>query len=203
MRIRKEEDVEKKKAEILAAAEELLKEEGLDQLSMRKVAERIHMTPGILYHYYENKEALLMEIVRNGYQEILQLIQKSDVKGKQPDEAIYTVFYAYIGGMLERRELYTMLMNAQYPGISSQTAMLYEGISKERSSIQSLCQQIERGKQQGLYVCEHVELRAQCIWCGVYGLLDRIIKEKVDGQQQERLIREQLHMLIGSLRYVK
>lgn len=201
MRIRVEEDVEKKKQEIIAAAQTLVIQHGVEVFSMRKLAEEIHMTPGILYHYFQNKEALLGAVVKAGYDEIVQIIQTTKVPGDDIDEQIYQTFDNYIHGMLKRKELYQIMMNANYPVIAKQTQMLKEGISKERSSIQMLCMQIEAGKRQGIYVCEQVELRAQCIWCSVYGLLDHLIKEEVEEDLQERLIREQLNLLIGSLRY--
>lgn len=203
MRIKDEEQIEKRRDEILEEAKKLMVEQGLETLSMRKLADRIHMTPGILYHYFANKEALMKAIVSDGYQDILAILRQTNTQGLTLDETIYAMFYAYIKGMLERQELYSILMNAKYPSIAAQTQMLKEGLSQERSSIQMLCGQIEEGKRQGIYICENVERRAQCIWCGVYGLIDRIIKEQVKGKQQERLIQEQLKMLIGSLRYVK
>lgn len=66
MRIRVEEDVEKKKQEIIAAAQTLVIQHGVEVFSMRKLAEEIHMTPGILYHYFQNKEALLGAVVKAG-----------------------------------------------------------------------------------------------------------------------------------------
>lgn len=203
MKIRKEEDIEKKQSEIIQAAQKLLICDGVERFSIRKLADAIHMTPGILYHYFKNKEELLGAVVKEGYGQIVHIIQSTDTQGKSIEESIFLIFDNYMHAMLERKELYQILMNANYPIIAKQTQMLKEGISKERSSIQTLCRQIEEGKRQGIFICEHVEQRAQCIWCGVYGLLDRLIKEDVKKDAQERLIKEQLNMLIGSLRYVK
>ncbi|MEG0469831.1 MAG: TetR/AcrR family transcriptional regulator, partial [Longicatena sp.] len=68
MRIKDEQQIEKKKEEILSHAKNILLEEGIDQLSIRKIAARMKQTPGILYHYFENKEMILTRIVEDGYQ---------------------------------------------------------------------------------------------------------------------------------------
>ena len=44
---------------ILGAAYDIVKEEGWNGLSMRKIADRIEYTAPIIYEYFSNKEAII------------------------------------------------------------------------------------------------------------------------------------------------
>ena len=54
-------------AAIVNAARNLLAEGGLDALSMRLVADRVGLSATAIYHYFENKDALVRRVVSDGY----------------------------------------------------------------------------------------------------------------------------------------
>ncbi len=53
---------------ILDAARDLLAEGGIDALSMRAVAARIGVSATAIYHWFENKEALVDRVVAHGFE---------------------------------------------------------------------------------------------------------------------------------------
>lgn len=202
MRIKKEAEIEKHKQAIKTQAMTLILAEGLDQLSMRKLAASLQMTVGNLYHYYANKDSLLADLVLEGYQKIVKLIQDAKDETLSCEKQLYATFYAYIKGMLAQKELYEIMMNSNHSVIKQQTQILEKGIREHRSSIQMLCQLLQKGVQQQEFEIEDIELSAQCIWCAVFGLIDRLIKEKVAQQQAERLINAQLEAQLRSIRKI-
>ena len=54
-------------AEILDVATALHRDEGLEALSLRRVAGALGVTPMALYHHFENKDALLDALVARGF----------------------------------------------------------------------------------------------------------------------------------------
>jgi AcrR family transcriptional regulator len=58
---------EETRTSILEAAYKIVKEEGWQALSMRKIADEIEYTAPIIYEYFSNKEAILEELTRKGY----------------------------------------------------------------------------------------------------------------------------------------
>jgi len=52
---------------ILDAACKIVKEEGWQGLSLRKIADAIEYTAPIIYEYFANKEAILQELTKQGY----------------------------------------------------------------------------------------------------------------------------------------
>ncbi len=67
------------KKKILEAASDILAKEGYENLSMRKIAKRIEYSPGIIYHYFKDKDEIITLIVEEGYGKILKTISKIPV----------------------------------------------------------------------------------------------------------------------------
>ena len=63
---------------ILDAAHDIVKDEGWQALSMRKIADKIEYTAPIIYEYYANKEAILLELTKKG-------LQPTNVQNKEGD----------------------------------------------------------------------------------------------------------------------
>lgn len=200
MKVRKQENVDAFRERILETAQLIMKEDGIEGLSIRKITQRLDYTPGIIYHYFKNKDAIIEAIVEQGYHEIMTILKKPQPQNETSSIKIANQLRNYMHAMLARSDIFMLLLNSQQSAISSQTDILLPDIRKQRKSIDLLCREIETGIKCGEFVCEHVELRAQTIWCATYGLMARICKEHVDQNMQEQLIEEHIQMIIASLR---
>lgn len=200
MKIKDEAQIEKRRQEILKCAEDLIVTQGIEALSIRKIADALHQTPGIIYHYFKNKDELLMEIVKGKYQKIVSLVRECFLSDRPIEKRLSLTIHMYIEEMMKQPDLYKMLMQSKHPLILAQTQILKPGISKARSSIGMLCQGIEQGIIEGVFICEHVELRAQTIWCAIYGCLSRCIEETIQEEQRIQIIDELVWMILASLR---
>ena len=67
---------------ILAAARELLEGEGADQVSMRRVAEAVGITPMAIYRHFANREALLKAVADAAF---LEVAQEWATRARHPD----------------------------------------------------------------------------------------------------------------------
>ena len=65
---RREREKEALRERIVEAARDIVSEEGLDALSMRAIAERIEYSPATIYLYFRDKDALLRDVVRAGFE---------------------------------------------------------------------------------------------------------------------------------------
>ena len=52
MRVKDEEQIASRRALIMRAAREIMETQGMEALSIRKIAAMIQQTPGIIYHYF-------------------------------------------------------------------------------------------------------------------------------------------------------
>jgi AcrR family transcriptional regulator len=73
------------RSNILKAAFEIVKNEGWKGLSMRKIADRIEYTAPIIYEYFENKEAILTELTKLGFEALDRVLDKAQRKHEEPE----------------------------------------------------------------------------------------------------------------------
>lgn len=198
MKLKNEEQSAAFRLKILQTAEELIQEEGIEKLSIRKITTRLQYTPGIIYHYFKNKDEILVAVTAKGYQNILRILASASTS-EDPRVRLSDTLRAYIHGMCDQKDLFMIMMMSNDPNITSQVDLLKQGIRKERSSIHALCTVIEAGMKLGYYTCDDVELQAQVIWCSTFGLIQRICKEQIEESQKERLIEAHIHMIQSAL----
>lgn len=72
---RREREREHVRTLILEAARDILSEHGLAALSMRGIAERIEYSPGTIYLYFRDKDELIVEVVKEGFERLRDCVQ--------------------------------------------------------------------------------------------------------------------------------
>jgi len=73
---------------ILDAALQIVKEEGWQALSMRKIADIIEYTAPMIYEYFANKDAILNELANQGYLLLAKKSQTSQINSNRLGETI-------------------------------------------------------------------------------------------------------------------
>lgn len=200
MKVIDEKKIAEKRNQISEIAKGIIEKEGVDALSIRKISSIMNQTPGIIYHYFESKDSILLAIVQDGYKGILTILMNSFKKNLPADKQLEKTLIAYMEYMLTQPELYRMIMNSQHPILKKQSEILFSGVCEERKSMKMMKDCIEQGIQEGIFVCNQVERKAQSIWCCVYGLLDRCMKEKPSKNIEKELLHEMMEMILSSLR---
>ncbi|MDR6561949.1 MULTISPECIES: TetR/AcrR family transcriptional regulator [unclassified Arcicella] len=98
---------------ILDAACKIVKEEGWQGLSLRKIADAIEYTAPIIYEYFANKEAILQELTKKGYLVLNKdLIQAKKSKGN-PAEQLEAMWLAYWKFAFENKEMYQLMFGVE------------------------------------------------------------------------------------------
>ena len=65
---------------ILAAALQMVKDEGWQSLSIRKIADAIEYSVPVIYDHFENKEAILFELSMDGFRLLERTLEKNKRK---------------------------------------------------------------------------------------------------------------------------
>ena len=73
---RREREKDKRKAEILEAAKEILKTESFEGFSMDKIAEKAELSKGALYLYFDSKEDLMGELIFSLHNDFLKILSE-------------------------------------------------------------------------------------------------------------------------------
>jgi AcrR family transcriptional regulator len=197
---RRQSEIDALRKKIIDAASDILVKEGYDSLSIRKIANKIEYSPGIIYHYFKDKADIITSVAEEGYGRILKSLSEVPVDIENPDKSIEHTFRVYIELMLKIPQQFRAVLLNDIEGIQDKVNILKEDVSKERKSLQGLCKLIELGIEKGKFRELDVELTAQIIWTSTHGLLSRLILEKdVTAKQQERLINHHFDILINGL----
>ncbi|WP_028297622.1 TetR/AcrR family transcriptional regulator [Olivibacter sitiensis] len=94
---------------ILDAALHIVKEEGWQALSMRKIADIIEYTAPIIYEYFANKEAILSELASKGYLILAKKVREAKEKEETPEKQIEAMWLAYWDFAFAEKELYQLM----------------------------------------------------------------------------------------------
>lgn len=104
---------EKSKKRIVDTAFELFSDQGFHSTSMQKIAKEAGIAVGLVYNYFESKEALLEEIIQGGLKEFEHLlhrqVQNRDVLTKEGFSQLLAVFCQIIRSKIEIWRLFVKI----------------------------------------------------------------------------------------------
>lgn len=181
---------------ILEAARDIITQEGIKGLSIRKITNAIEYSPAIIYHYFKDKNEIIETIVEEGYKRILNSLTTVDRNEKQPEKEIKEVFCNYIKAALDNKDEYMAIMLNDDPIIKQKTTILEKSISKRSRTMGILSEAIKRGIDQGRFAECDEELTAQIMWTSAFGLIIKLMIEKdIPEEQIDDLIETHFRIL--------
>lgn len=98
---------------ILDAAMRIGREEGWQALSMRKIADIIEYTPPVIYEYFANKEALMLELTKKGYLMLAKDMKAARDKHKLPEKQLEDMWLTYWNFAFAEKELYQLMFGIE------------------------------------------------------------------------------------------
>jgi AcrR family transcriptional regulator len=104
---------EETRSNILHAALQIVKDEGWQALSMRKIADAIEYTAPIIYEYFSNKDAILLELTRKGYKILCTDLEAAKSKHRFPAKQLEAMWLAYWNFAFAETELYQLMFGVE------------------------------------------------------------------------------------------
>jgi len=98
---------------ILDAAHDIVKDEGWQALSMRKIADKIEYTAPIIYEYYANKEAILLELTKKGFMLLACRMNEAKSKHEKLEDQLEAMWLAYWNFAFEEKEYYQLMFGVE------------------------------------------------------------------------------------------
>lgn len=197
---RKARERDERRELILSVANEIVKKEGINNLSIRKIAHKIEYSPAIIYHYFRDKDDILEQLLTKGYQKIVNTLASVHKEATTPEQRLREFTRNYINLALQNPDEYKNYLLNDSPKILEHTSVLFKGASGQRQAVVMLCQALKE-------VCpyegaddDRIELTAQVIWAATFGLIIRLIIEKdLPDEQRQKLIEHHINILIGGM----
>ena len=112
--------------EIVAAARAILEEEGLDALTMRRIAERLGIRAPSLYKHFPDKESLEAAIISAAFEEQAGVFERAVGEGDDPLEALgaayrrFALAHPHLYRLMTDRELRRDLLA---PGVEERAGL--------------------------------------------------------------------------------
>ena len=101
------------KCSILSAGWHIVKTDGWQALSMRKIADAIEYTAPAIYGCFENKEALLMEFTVKGHLQLAARLKKAKSLHQSPAKQLEAMWLEYWAFAFDEREYYQLMFGVE------------------------------------------------------------------------------------------
>lgn len=106
---RREREKQEVRQGILIAAREIAQHEGWQAVTIRKVAECIEYSPSMIYEYFANKEAILLELHHEGFRLLALSLKTAKNSSEDYEERVISMAEAYWEFALRNPELYQVM----------------------------------------------------------------------------------------------
>lgn len=103
------------RASILEAAWLQVLTDGWQSLSIRKIADAIEYSIPVIYNHFENKEAILLEFTKEGFQKLADALQEVKQQHTDPSEQLEAIANAYWDFAFDHKEYYQLMFGLGIP----------------------------------------------------------------------------------------
>jgi AcrR family transcriptional regulator len=186
---------EETRENILDAALEIVKEEGWQSLSMRKIADKIEYTAPIIYEYFANKEGILLELTRTGYIILGNDLRATIARLPDPVEQLEAMWITYWNFAFDNQELYKLMY-----GVDMICCEMKKSMTEAEASNRLFFEAIERIINPANNTEELVCRKFYTFWSIVHGLISINLVNKGRGQEMNELILKDA--LKGIIKYI-
>jgi AcrR family transcriptional regulator len=177
---RRSREREQLRTRILEAARDLLSAQGLHALSMRSIAERIEYSPATLYLYFKDKDELVREVVKTGFERMREVVSRE--LRALPETANAAQQYGAMGRAYARFALenpaYFRVM-FELPGTAEVECPTELG---GKDGFRDVVETVQRGVEQGLIGTDDACRTAVIGWGLVHGLTSLYLSGHLAGQ---------------------
>jgi hypothetical protein len=141
--------------------------------------------------------------MEENYKKIIGALSSIYSKDLEPEQKLKETTRKYIEIALKMPDEYMNIMLSSAPNILEHSSVLFNGATVKRQAIGVLCKIIKDYYKNAKISDDEIELTAQLIWTSTFGLIIRIIIEKVSKKQRDKLINHHIEVIINSLLQVK
>lgn len=190
---RKERDKEELRDRILVAAKSLFLEKGVEKTSIRNIADRIEYSPGIIYHYFRDKNEIFHALHQGGF---LQLMEKMQVltSVRNPIERLKAMGSIYITFAMENLDMYDLMFIKEAP-INHVFNSEHDNWKEGGGTFNYLRMTIDDCFAAGHFQGHDAEALSYMIWSTVHGLVSLSIRKRCEvvlPHRQNSIVRDGL-----------
>jgi len=171
---RRERERTEMRERIIEAARRLFVTEGYDRTTLRRIAEEIEYTPGAIYAYFKDKDAILYALHQQGFEELSRRMTQAVIGARDPREALDQIGRAYIKFARECPEMYDLMFIAQ----ATSRAMDDQEWPEGTRAYDLLKGVVKAAIDGGWIVAGDVEATSFLLWSAAHGMASLQIRDR-------------------------
>jgi AcrR family transcriptional regulator len=174
---------------LIDAGVQLLMAEGVHALDLRKVARLAGVSHAAPYRHFQDKQALLLAIVEEGFRRLGLAVTEAIGDGDaDPATQLLAMGTAYVLFAVDQPAYFRLMFNGS-SGARTPGTDLYR---TSKTSFHLLLGIIQRGQELGQFAAVDPELLAKTVWSMVHGLATLIVEDQFPLDTANRAEVEQL-----------
>ncbi|MBN1122615.1 MAG: TetR/AcrR family transcriptional regulator [Anaerolineae bacterium] len=175
---------------LIEAGVDILSKEGVQALSLRKVARRVGVSHTAPYAHFADKQALIAAIATEGYARLYQALAEAAAGcPDDPARRLIEVAWAYLQFATDRPDHFKVT----FSGIVEQEANYPEYVEQSKKSLKLVTDLVFDCQQAGLIESDDVELLAVSLWAAIHGFIFLLLGNQIPGSLLSRMtLREML-----------
>ena len=195
---RREREREEIRTRILDAARELFASEGVESVTMRRIAERIEYSPTAIYFHVRDKDALLAELCDCDFRAMAEQFA-SIATLADPLERLRATGHAYLEFGVNNPSHYRVMFMTPKPPPSEESAIRKGNPEEDAYAFLKLT--VEQAIAEGRFRPDatDADLLAQVIWSGVHGVVSLEIAKCNDDWVDWRPVGDRAKLMIDVL----
>ena len=150
---------------LLQAAVELIREGGVEKLSLRGLARKVGVSQTAPYRHFQDKNHLLVEIARQTFEEMTSATLALIDPQRNATENVYRCGKAYLHYAIDNPERYKLVFGPSIEHRESYPDLIDAGM-RSFGVLKSL---VEQGIQQGVFLDHCPQLLANGCWSSMHG----------------------------------
>jgi AcrR family transcriptional regulator len=173
-------------------------------VTIRKIADRIEYSPPMIYEHFENKDAILLELMREGFRLLLAEIKTTNATTGAPTTRVMRIAVAYWEFAWKYPELYQVMHGlGGVPFCADDTLTGSSGPPAEAQAVFEATEQAVRTLPHLAQATEEdLEDAVHIIWATLHGLVSLTMAGRIKGGQQHamRLVKRAVRDFLAARR---
>ena len=199
---RREREREQRRHNILVAARTIAAAEGWQAVTIRKVADRIEYSPPTIYEHFGSKEAILLDLMREGFAALLQALRTARTAAPDPEAALVAMAHAYWEFAWQRPELYQVMHGLGGVPFCGDVAEAKGGLPEPEQVFDEVLLALAAFTQATGADVGDPDEAVEIIWATSHGLIALTMSEHLGGGREHgaHLAERAMHTLLAAWR---
>lgn len=174
---RKAKEKEELRALILQGAKKLFIENGIEQTTIRNIADEISYSVGTVYVYFKDKNSILHELHTLGFKQLggeMRVLMSV----AEPMERLAAIGRVYIRFAVDNPDMYDLMFNMKAP-MEFLKKVEEEEWNEGKATFNALKTTVQQCMEQGYFSGYQLEALSFTIWSTVHGMCSLYIRGRI------------------------